>query len=285
MLFRSIGALPVSVPGIGYDLIEMTSPDRTQVIKLRLDIENYQEALSSTSQPGLATLPPAEIPTFDVGDNIPLVTGVILDHNQKMVPDGTNVRFNFRTFGETDTNQQVETFTKNGVARSVYRITNPGTLEISVRSEPANTSEILRLNIVGGMQAAITVIAPTQAVTPNLEPTATQFIPTPTSEPVPVVEVPRGPTGMDWLLTMSLIWLIAAGAYWMGGRLYSLRWGVRWALLSAAGGIIAYIILAGGFLGSGILIEQGGLVGLVMMILLGNLAGLLTGYIWRQSSS
>lgn len=288
LLFQEIvptGALPVSVPGIGYDLIEMTSPDPAQVIKLRLDIENYQEGLSSTLEPGLATLPPAEIPTFDVGDNIPLVTDVILDHNQNMVPDGTNVRFNFRTSGETETSQQVETFTKNGVARTVYRITNPGTLEISVRSEPANTSDLLRLNIVGGMQAAITVIAPTQAVTPTLEPTATQFIPTPTSEPVPVVEVPKGPTGMDWLLTMSLIWLISAGIYWMGGRIYSIRWGVRWALLSAAGGIIAYIILAGGFLGSDSLIEQAGLAGLVMMILAGNLSGLLAGYIWRQTSA
>ena len=90
---------------------------------------------------------------------------------------------------------------------------------------------------------------------------------------------------MDWLLTMSLIWLISAGIYWMGGRIYSIRWGVRWALLSAAGGIIAYIILAGGFLGSDSLIEEAGLAGLVMMILAGNMSGLLAGYIWRQTSA
>jgi len=288
LLFQEMvptGALPVSVPGIGYDLIQTTSPDPAQVIKLKLDIENYQQAVTPTLGPGIATLPPADIPTFDVGDNIPLVTDIIIDHNKNMVPDGTIVRFYFRTTGETETSQQVEVLTKNGVARTVYRISNPGTLEISARSEPAITSDILRLNIIGGIQAAITVIAPTQAVTPTIEPTATQPLPTPTSVPLPVVEEKPGPTGLDWLLTMSLIWLISAGVYWLGERVHSLRWGVRWALLSAGGGIIAYLILASGFLGSNSMIEQAGLAGLLMMIVSGNLVGLLAGYIWHRVSS
>ncbi|HEY9078210.1 MAG TPA: glycoside hydrolase family 3 N-terminal domain-containing protein, partial [Anaerolineaceae bacterium] len=180
-----ITGIPVSVPGVGYDLIQATSPLSTQVIPLYLDLaegstrttpEGTPSPLSTPSPvtprqtPSLdptavvrMTMTPeaTSIPRFKVGDTIPLRTGVILDHNRHPVPDGTVVRFLFTIGGDSSSVTQVDTTTSNGIARARYRIDKAGRLEIRVTSDPATISDLLRLDITGGGSAAITVIAPT----------------------------------------------------------------------------------------------------------------------------
>jgi beta-N-acetylhexosaminidase len=119
------------VPGIGYDLISATKPDPTQVISLSLDLPE------STPAAGDQTPEPTPVPTFKVGDTIPLKTGMILDRNRHVVPDGTPVRFLFTTGGEQDVAQSVDTVTSKGVARASYLIERSGLLDISATSDPA----------------------------------------------------------------------------------------------------------------------------------------------------
>jgi beta-N-acetylhexosaminidase len=280
------GALPVSVPGVGYDLVTATTPDPKQVISLALDMEALtppQQKATVTATPLTAT--PTAVPTFKVGDSIPIRTGVILDHNHNPVPDGTVVRFNFLTGNETGSSaQQVETVTTQGVAHTVFRIQNPGLLEISVSSDPARTSEILKLDVSRGASSAITEIAPTvlptETQTPTVTVTNTEIPPTSTPTPPPPVAT-VGPG--SWFFAMAVIWGIAVIIFWVIRRRLNLRWGVRWALLVAFGGQFAYILFLffhpAPKVGASLVKD---LIVLGLIVLLGSLVGGLGGWIWRK---
>lgn len=284
ILFREItpkGSPPISIPGVAYDLAEMVKPDPRQVIPLSLDMENYRSLLLTPAAPETPATAP-EIPTFDVGDSIPVITGTIVDRNQRKVPDGTHVRFSFVTTGETENVQQVDTVTVDGVAQAIYRITNRGVLEIKAAADPAMSSQILRLNIVGGVQAAITVIAPTTIATTNNNPTPTA--PEPTHTPVAQIEpVTRvKPTWVDWMLTMLFIIAIGAGFFGLGSRIHNLRWGVRWGSMSVLGGVIAYIMIVEGVFGLDLWGAEGGFASVIAFILLGCVLGWFLGYLWQS---
>ena len=86
----------------------------------------------------------------NLGDNLPVRTGVIVDYNGHPVPDGTVVKFILNQQGENVTVQQVETTTINGIARASIILQSAGMHEIRVTSEPALNSQILVLNIFRG---------------------------------------------------------------------------------------------------------------------------------------
>jgi beta-N-acetylhexosaminidase len=145
------GTLPVSVVGTGYDLATATSPDPNQVIALFLDV--IEPEVDEDLAPAFESTPTFEVtpvPSFRVQDILPLRTGVIYDHNHNVVPDGTPVRFTFTTGGESGTVQHVDTVTEEGIARTTFRIHSPGLLEIRVSSEPAQVSEMLRMDVSDG---------------------------------------------------------------------------------------------------------------------------------------
>ncbi len=114
ILFHEIqpsGHLPVSVPGIGYEILEATSPDPSQVIHIYQDIP--------VSPPGEGTETPSPTPTsMTVGNSISVVTGIILDHNENQVPDGTIVQFSLYHSSEGVPSQIVESQTSQGIARA-----------------------------------------------------------------------------------------------------------------------------------------------------------------------
>lgn len=233
-----VGSLPVSVPSVGYDLIQVTMPDPKQVIPLLIDLQ------SPASNMGTPVSPPGDVnPTFSVGDVLPLVTGEIVDHNGHMVPDGTVVRFLFTLGGEGGTAQQIETVTTNGVARATYPIQSQGLLEIRVVSDPATVSQILRLDIRSNQAAAVTAIVPTPVITEAFVPTITPSVVAQATETL--LETPKPKPSMDdWLLSMAEIWLAGLLVYWIGNRLLSVKWGSRWGLLAVIGGIISYLGLS-----------------------------------------
>jgi beta-N-acetylhexosaminidase len=240
------GALPVSVSGVGYDLLTATSPDPSQVISLTLDMEalNATGEATVTATPTEVTPVPTAVPTFKVGDTIPLRTGIVYDQNHHPVPDGTVVRFNFLTGSEGGTSaQQVETVTTQGIAHTTFRIQNAGLLEISVASDPARTSEILKLDVTRSGAAAITEIAPTPQMTetasPSPSPTNTEPVPTSTPEAPPIP--PTAGAG-SWFMSMVIVWGVAFCSFWVARQRINLRWGVRWGLLVAAGGQFVYIL-------------------------------------------
>jgi beta-N-acetylhexosaminidase len=279
------GALPVSVVGVGYDLITATSPDPTQVIPLFLDVIEQPEDVTVTPTPETTlTLDVTPVPSFRVQDFLPLRTGVIYDHNQNVVPDGTPVRFTFTTGTEGGTVQHVDTVTEAGVARTTFRIQTPGLLEVRVASEPATVSEIIRMDVSIAEPATIERITPTLPPTATTEPTVTPTVtplpptPTPTEVPAPPPSAGSG----EWVLSMVLIWGVAAGVFGITRQFSSLRWSLRWSLLVASGGWVAYMIYLYFIWDNTVRwSEQGGMAGLTVAILAGALVGGMMGVFWR----
>jgi beta-N-acetylhexosaminidase len=286
ILFQELsptGASPVSVRGLAYDLVVATSPDPNQIIPMFLDTAGFPEP--DPTGGGTPAFEPisTQVPLFKVGDILPLRTGVIFDHNQKPVPDGTIVNFILTTGGENVATQQIEAATTEGVARAAFRISMPGLLEIRAASEPAAISEILRLDVSGGQAAAITVIAPTAATTLTTEPPKNLETATPT--PTRIVEPgddPAKPAGAVWLLSMIIAWGGGMIVYLISGKQGSLRWRVRWGLFSSAAGILGYLYFALHLPGSVTIMSKTGLEGMIFAVILSVLCGWGIGWLWHK---
>jgi len=275
LLFREMrptGSLPVSVPGVGYDLISATMPDPDQTIPLLLDIPDSQE-------PGVdPTLTPSPPPEFRIGNLINLRTGIILDHNGHPVPDGTPVQFITSINGEVSALPQTVN-TMDGVARLTIQVIESGALEIKVESEPAKISDILRFEIPIENAPAVTSTAtpdPTNTPTPS---------PTPTTPPAVIVEQPSPPPARpnlaDWLVALLLTSVIGLSIYRISAVIGQVRWGVRSSFLAFIGGLLAYSYLALKLPGSADLLDSSGGLGVVLVTLLGCAAGLLFTWGWR----
>lgn len=278
VLFQELtpsGALPVSVPGIGYDLIQATAPDPNQVIPLAIDFPE-PEPFTGTQTPQ-----PTEVPVFKIGDTIPLRTGVIYDHNGNPVPDGTVVRFIFSIQGEESSTQLIEeTVTEGGIARGTYIISGAGALEIRVVSEPATSSTLLTLNTTLGEGGVVIPIVPTPVVTETPTPTPT-VEPSPTPETTPVGEQSGSPGAGDWFLSFLLIWGSAAGITVFGQRRVTLRWAVRWGLMAVVGGMMAYLLMASGIFEGNNWFSAAGTWGILTACLIGILVGWGIGWLWQ----
>jgi beta-N-acetylhexosaminidase len=268
------GHSPVSIPGIGYELINITSPDPGQVISLYLDRPVEEKPTAEAS----VTPEPTTIPLFYMGDTVTVRTGTILDHNGNPVPDGTVVRFTISVSGEGGgVFQQPDATTLDGSASITFRIDKQGLVEIRASSEPATISAVLGLDVKEGAAAVVTVIVP------QLSETA---MPNPVT-PIPVEEndfvtadgVPRF---SGWILSM----LVLAGgtflAYWVGGSWGKPNWNMRWALCTLLGGLLVYNYFALGLPGASAALVSGGGGLLVGMTLLGEVAGALGAFLWMR---
>jgi len=203
ILFQEItplGSSPVSIPGVAYELITATTPDADQIIGLQVD----DATAPSESQADQATAEEPEGKVYNLGDNLPVRTGVIVDHNGHTVPDGTVVKFILSQQGENVTIQQIESTTVGGVARASIKLQSEGMHEIRVTSEPALNSQILVLNISPEEGALISAIDPTPIPT-EAETTAIPGEPV-EEEDVPVEPVKANNKLLEWLLTSLLAW-------------------------------------------------------------------------------
>jgi beta-N-acetylhexosaminidase len=279
ILFQEVspqGASPVSIPGVGYDLIKATMPDPNQVIPLMVDLPVQIE-----STPAVDNTPESlPIQKFKLGDTIPIRTGEILDHNQHPVPDGTLVRFIIRTEADATTTQQIEATTIGGVARAAYRIPVNGFIEIRVTSEPALISEILRLDIPLGEGAGVTAVAPTAIPSATPIPSETPTIMA-TATPDTLIENTGQPTFWEWLLVVLIIGIAGSLVYTVGKKIHSIRWGVRWAFCSIIGGLTSYIYLAGRMPGGEAWLKLTGTTGLLIVVILCMSLGFAVGILWH----
>jgi beta-N-acetylhexosaminidase len=277
ILFQELyptGSLPVSVAGIGYDLITAMSPDPGQIIDLLLD---YPEGgvLENTLTPQVT----AE-PQFFIGDTIPIKTGVILDHNQHPVPDGTVVHFLFTLGGDVGTTQQIETTTINGIARASYRIQSPGVIEIRVVSDPAQTSNTLQLNIIEGQPGMITAIAPTlNATNTPINPLATLGAPVLENETSTGENV--GISLLIWVLFVTIDFAAGYGIFLLGKKFQGERWALRWTMIAIMGGLLG--ILLGRLLFKGFSIAY--VLWTILITLVGTSAGWGVAYLWNRFPS
>ena len=280
LLFKeltTVGAAPVSISGIGYDLNIVTQASPNQLLTLNLALP---QETSPTPEADSATPAPTAIPMFDVGDTLAVRTGAILDYNGNLVPDGTIVIFSLTIGGDNGTQALIETQTSGGIARADFQLDQTGLLDIRISSGEATLSETLRLDISDeGIAAAVTIIPP--ALQETVEPTPT-IASTPIPETSPYLDEGKLRFGA-WLIAL-LLWIFGAWiAYLAGKNTKSTRWGLRWALSTLLGGLAAYNYLAIGLLGTEDIVAQG-ITSLIIFVLFGEVLGWLAGWIWMRRS-
>jgi len=172
--FTPVGKSPVDVTGINYNLLTQTSPDPQQTITLY------------TGEPPEEGQPTPEPPKLEVGDELRLRTGVILDHKGHPVPDGTPVQFIF-TYPQEGLEHSIVVGSRGGVAETATTLDRTGQLDISIQADPVPRTIALQITI----QEGEVVIMP---ITPTPRPTQVIPTPTPTSEPEPIPEDTPTPT-------------------------------------------------------------------------------------------
>jgi len=277
LLFRELspaGSLPVSVPGVNYDLFTATTPDPNQVIGLAIGLSPVPASTASVTPEATPT------PSFRVGDTVSVQTSVILDHNGHPVPDGTGVRFNIALSGEGGVVQQIDAITLQGVAGASFSIDRPGLLEIRAESDPALTSVVLQLD-ASGDGFSVTVLAPTPTITITSTP---EPIVTPVEKPSsPLAQGYPGLGG--WFGTMIILGGLGTLAYWLGKQYITARWAMRWALCIVAGGLLAYTYLAVRLPGAAVYLRRSGWLGMMGVVLLGVAVGFGAAYTWRRLST
>jgi beta-N-acetylhexosaminidase len=276
LLFKEltpIGSSPVSIPGIGYDLISMMTPDPDQLISLSLDLAPIPVPTGTPSTPE-----PTPIPLFRIGDTIAIRTGTIRDHNGHAVPDGTVVRFSMVLTGEGGgILQQVDTTTTQGVARTSFGLDKPGLLEIRAASEPATISAVLQLDVSQSGAVAVTVVVPELTESPQ-----------PTSLPpiVPVedefISTEGYPRFSAWFLSMLLIVFSVWVGFWFGRRFMAREGAIRIALGVLVGGLVAYNYLVLGLPGGTDWLTSNGLTGTLVVVLFGEMLGFGAGWVWSR---
>ena len=292
LLFQQVSAQgdsPVSIPAVGYDLFDITSPDPAQIIPLALDqsVEVTPTSTALITETPIAGTPTVEvvptqteIPLYRIGDTIRVRAGPIYDHNQNLVPDDTPVQFTMSTLDEGgEILQQVDATTVDGMARASFEINRPGKVEIRAFSEPAMLSGVIQFD-ASNEGAAVTVVVP--SVTATLETV------TPTLTPVVVVEndlvTPEGyPRLGIWMLVILAV--VGGGIliFWAISRIVSPRWGLRWALCVFLGGLAAYNYLALDFPGAADwVVSSGGAFGVLVLTFMGQAIGLAVAWLWMQ---
>lgn len=281
ILFHEVqpaGHLPVSVPGIGYEILEVTSPDPAQVIHI------YQDIPGSVPVAGTQTPSPTST-TMKIGDPLAVVTGLILDHNGNEVPDGTVVRFTLYHDGENVPAQIIESQTSQGVARGNLLIDQSGEIIVRADSGSAVNSDALTFEIPPELITSTPgppTPSPTPSLTPTTQPTETPTA-TPQSTPIPLNLPDSGSVNFgDWLVALIVTVLVSAANYWLINLKSGLRWGVRAALLPLIGGMFMYIYLAISLPGSKSMLSQMGTWGVILFVIIGSLIGAGAVWIWQM---
>ncbi len=277
LLFQEIvpvGASPISIPGIGYDLIEVTSPEPSQVIPLYIGFKGTEY--------GAEEIITNESINLLQGDIINLKTGVIVDRNGNPVPDDTIVQFQF-TSGDPAVSQNNTATTKSGIAQLAYQIQFTGLTEIKVQSEPANVSQIVVLDIGGENGGEITTILPT------LIPTTPVFLIT---TPIETSEAPEVPaTGnnwntrlLQWILSMVFLWGVSGLFMILVQKYTSYLWGLRIGLSMLLGGLGGYYFWLMRIAGGEFTSIDTNVWKIFIPITIGIGIGLATGFTWRYET-
>ncbi len=277
VLFKEIpnpgGDLPVSVPGVGYDLIIATSPDASQNIPLGL---NLPEWIDTTE---IAIAESISLPEYRLGDTIPLRTGIILDMNGHAVPNNTPAEFIITINGEET--PAINVTTKDGIAQVEYLVDQSGTISIHVQSGLA-TSEALLFEIPYEEVEIEPTATPLPTEAPTLVPTPTLMVPTPTPEPE-IVEEPQKTSIVDWLGALAVTSFVGWGATRTGAILGRVRWGIRWGLSAFIGGLVLYTYSVLKLPGSEWFMEISEVWGLLLATFMGAIIGWLIALVAYRS--
>jgi beta-N-acetylhexosaminidase len=281
--FTPHGDSPVNIEGVGYDLLTALSPDPNQLIPISVELAtpnattpnpltaspNKTTANPLTATPRTPTVSPVPL-GFSLGDNLTLLAGPVMDHNQHLVPDGTLLQFIITYPAENIPPLYKSAPTKNGMAQANYFLDRQGEMQLSASSEPARNSVIIKLAI-GEKPAFITAIAPTRSaeMTPSPKPTSNG-----SPQPTPPTGGGTERAGWDTFITVLLLLGILSGAIFAVTNTpawNAFRW--RSILGGLAGGLAGYDWIALGFPGTGGLTAWGGRWMCVLFGAIGSLMG------------
>jgi beta-N-acetylhexosaminidase len=235
LLFQEIpspeGSLPVSLPGIGYDLITATSPNPNQIFSLSIS----RGAVLDSSTPQ-ADLTPN--PIFEINDLLNIKTGLILDYNGNPVPDGTPVQFVKNVQGAESIIAEV--VTNNGRAFTSHLIELPEYFEIQAKSLTSR-SETLRVDVLAGDENE-SIEAPELPVITTMTPTQLLSA-TSTPDDITQPQPEFSQIWRNWLLAILTSLAISIISYQVGSAVGFVRWGIRWGFSAFVSGMAAYIYL------------------------------------------
>jgi beta-N-acetylhexosaminidase len=238
------GASPVSVEGIGYQLVDVLASDPVQTLLIE----------------PIGILPENRTPPVSVKVRV----GPVVDRNGHIVPDGTPIEIR-AMLGERQVAAEIVS-TEAGLAEATITLTEPGEIEVFALAEPNVTSESILVSVVtppaDTPTPEVTVVSPpTPTETPTLAPSATPTtLPTTTPlAPLPPDNVSSPPIepstelrqmdGIDLLSALSATLLAGLVGFWLGQQSRkSLSRKVRFGLWVLIGGLAAYLLYAAGWL-------------------------------------
>lgn len=268
------GNLPVSVPGINYDLITATSPDPGKGFPI------YVGEIPETNEEGESPETTPAPAVFRLDDQVDLVTGVILDHNGNPVPDGTPVTFIITIQGLSTSLPQVTTI--DGFASTSFFVESGEDHSIHAISSLAR-SQTITFSILGDSETRPTQdqppspIAETILTSPSPESTALDPEQSQSGEPIP------SSPWLEWSFSMAIILVIAIGAYQVGSNSGIVLWGIRWFLSSLISGLAAYNYLLLALPGVELIFPEGvSRLGLFLIVGGSALFGWLVAYLYQK---
>ncbi len=279
--FPSItGNIPVSVPGINYDLISATSPDPDRIFLLYI---GDKPDLTTTQEPSLVT--PAA-PVYRVEDIIELHTGIILDYNGNPVPDGTPVTFVISSQGESTSLPQV--ITTDGSTSTSYLVQNGNNIIVHAESSLAK-SQSIEINILGDATNNTTDGATDGSTDDEFQDstqTPVDVIPgtNESSQPLPPEE--NSSSWRLWLISLIIIVTLSLIAYQAGAMYGIVRWGIKWSFSSFISGLFVYNYLMLDLPGVSWLISNTNpTLSMGLAVLVGSLTGWLLAFLYQRLHS
>ncbi len=288
--FAPPGLSPVSVAGVNYNLAVQISPDPNQTIALYFEIGGPAEGPTpsptvetSTPQPIVEGQPTPEARP-EVGNELRLYTGVILDRNGHPVPDGTPIQFIF-LYPQEGLEHSASATTRGGVAETIYTLRRTGQLDIYVQADPLPRTLALQSTIQEGRPAVVITptLRPTRVPTPR--PTsAPQAEQTPQPTPAPANAEntpPAGDAGAADLLLALLGTLVVGGTGYYAVRLNhgGAARALRLALWCVIGGLALYLAYALRLPGAAWLRERSGAWAAAWVTLFGSALPLVAAWI------
>ncbi|MEW5958513.1 MAG: glycoside hydrolase family 3 N-terminal domain-containing protein [Chloroflexota bacterium] len=238
------GASPVSVEGIGYELVDVLLPAPDQELPLEL--------VEVTPDTGLAPV------------TVQVKSGPVIDYNDHPVPDGTPLEFRVMLGDRVVTSKLVDT--QAGLAETTFVLTEAGEVQIFAVAGPNVMSQPVRVSVSAPPTptATPTDIPPTAAptetrpatpsVSPTLQPTGTLPVITPPANTPPAppqaaAPAPRRLDGIDLLSALSATLLAGLLGFWLGQQFDKpLPRQVRSGLWILIAGLSAYLLYGSGLL-------------------------------------
>ncbi len=246
------GALPISLPAIGYDLAAVTLPNPAQTIEI--------EAKSLAGRQLSSTAREANSLTMHTGERLMLATGLILDRNGHQVPDGTPVEFTILfTTDNLQTHQYA--YTVDGAASIAFTPNRTGRAQVTATSANNVQSTTFQIAIVEpgtpvpGAQPTPDISATTSAVIvggPSQTPPEVAFNPPAASGGSETLNAARPAVDgsgssrrldiRDFVLSLFGLALLCGLAFSVGlSATLTVDGGVRVALSSIVAGLSGYI--------------------------------------------